>query len=821
MSDSSHGDSNDPRSDVSSRTGEFDERPPRDDEPGPENHRALVYESRDEQLAAVVPFVRQALAENERVMYVTHENSADELVSVFEGAGIDVDGARESGALTFHSPSDTYRSSGAFDAEEMIDYLDERGRAIVEGDDYDRLHITAEMSWVLEDETDALECLVEYERRLNEFYPENPVVGLCQYNRTRFPPELLHDIIRAHPHQVYNATVTQNFAYLPPDRFFEANPAPDVEAFIETHLDRVRARGELEERRETLSALADAGRDLLTGDAEEVVERTVATIDHALSPSIACAFVYDGEADSFDPEAVRLAAGSDAETVALPDEYREVVREAFVSGETQVFSNFQAERELPALNTVLQSGVAFPIDRHGVLFVGSTRAGAFDPTDVEFVETVALSARNALERVDHERTLERQNEQLRHLNRINETIRRIDRALVQASGRDEIEAVVCERLAETDAYEFVWIGDRDPLTDQFVPREWAGDGEAYLDELYRDGGTTASGSAAESETGGEPEPVPNPAREALETQAAYAVENVLTTAEFDAWRRAALSAGFHSSLSVPLVYNETEYGVLNVYTGEPNLMSEMEQEVLQELGATVAYAIDGAETRESLHTDKITRVDMRVAGPQSRLVGFAARSGTAFDVESVLPATDDGLRLFFSVDESAAEGVLAAGRAMPSVETVRQITDDRGGLFEAVVAVDSSVPTVMERFDGTVSELTVTPDGVEFTAELPQRADVSDFVAAFDDIFADTEVRSVTRAERPLQTRQSFFREIEDRLTEKQMEALEVAYHSGYFEWPRDSSARDVAESLGVTQPTFNGHLRAGERKLFSSLFDT
>jgi predicted DNA binding protein len=102
---------------------------------------------------------------------------------------------------------------------------------------------------------------------------------------------------------------------------------------------------------------------------------------------------------------------------------------------------------------------------------------------------------------------------------------------------------------------------------------------------------------------------------------------------------------------------------------------------------------------------------------------------------------------------------------------------------------------------------------------LPQTADVGAFVEAFREEYPGTSMTSVQRVTRPFQTRRTFYATLEERLTDRQLEALRLAYRSGYFEWPRDSSASDVAESMGVTQPTFNGHLRAGERKLFELLF--
>ncbi|MDS0474679.1 MEDS domain-containing protein [Natrinema sp. 1APR25-10V2] len=793
------------------------EQPPPTHEPGPENHLALIYETFDEQLAAAVPFVRQGLEQNDRVMYVADENTEDELITAFKGAGIDVDAARDSGALSFQTPADLYQQSDEFDVDEMIDLIDETAHDAVENDEYNRFRMVAEMTWSLTDDSETLDNLVKYENKLNNYFPDLPAIGLCQYNRTRFSSELLHDIIRAHPHQVYNATVTQNFAYLPPEEFFEAEtPTMGSEEFVETHLDRVRTRGKLQERDRKLSELAESSRELLHGDTEEVVDQAIATLNSGISPSLTAVFFYDEQSDSLQPESVALSTADDADTVSLPDNYVDLLWDVFVADEERVFQNFQSETELPALNTVLQSGMVFPLDRHGVLFVGSTHAGAFDERNIEFAQTVARSTQAALERAEHERMLEKRNEQLRHLNQINQTIRQIDQALVQASSREEIETIVCKHLAETESYRFVWIGDRDPLTETFIPQQWAGDGNPYLDELYAL--TDVDGDNTDSST---QDVIDSPSRRALKSDEVYAVPNVLTTTEFETWRRVALANGFYSALSIPLVHSSTEYGVLNVYADEPNAMTEMEQNVLEELGATIAHAIDAAETRASLHTSQFTEVGLRITDSQSRLRRLANQIEGDLEINTVLPETDDGLQLFFTVSDVPGETVLTTAEKSPSVTTVRQIAErDQGTLFEAVVDVESGIPMMMEQFDASVTHLSATEEAVKAIVALPQRNDVSTFVDQFKDVYSDTTVTSVQRVTQSVETAESFYADIEDTLTDRQLEALQLAYHSGYFEWPRESSATEVAESLGVTQPTFNGHLRAGQRKLFSMLFD-
>jgi predicted DNA binding protein len=57
-------------------------------------------------------------------------------------------------------------------------------------------------------------------------------------------------------------------------------------------------------------------------------------------------------------------------------------------------------------------------------------------------------------------------------------------------------------------------------------------------------------------------------------------------------------------------------------------------------------------------------------------------------------------------------------------------------------------------------------------------------------------------------------------LTDRQLEALQTAYVSGYFEQPRCHTASEIAETMGISQQTFDAHLRTAHRKLCRELFD-
>lgn len=62
--------------------------------------------------------------------------------------------------------------------------------------------------------------------------------------------------------------------------------------------------------------------------------------------------------------------------------------------------------------------------------------------------------------------------------------------------------------------------------------------------------------------------------------------------------------------------------------------------------------------------------------------------------------------------------------------------------------------------------------------------------------------------------------QIIEKLSPRQREILFDAREEGYYEWPRETSANEVAESVGISGPTFLEHLRQGEQKLIHTVLE-
>ena len=213
-------------------------------------HIALFYTSREERFATVAPFVRQGIARGERVMYVLDELTSVEILAELRGGTVDVDAAVESGQLTFHTLEETYLEPGRFDADHMLTvYADaiEEAKA-----DYPGLRVTANTNFILDDHATMADFMA-YESRVNELFHGEDCIALCHYDCERIPPQTLVDVIRTHPHIVYDGVVCHNFYYTPPEEFFEPGASVrDVERMLHTLTDRAEARAALNDTVEML-----------------------------------------------------------------------------------------------------------------------------------------------------------------------------------------------------------------------------------------------------------------------------------------------------------------------------------------------------------------------------------------------------------------------------------------------------------------------------------------------------------------------------------------------------------------------------------------
>ena len=215
----------------------------------PGDHLCCLYRTEEEHRSLLTPFLWQGLEQNHRILYVVDSHTADQILDYLREGGLEVERYVQSDQLSICTARDSYLRGGAFDPDAMIALLkEETDRSFEQG--YDALRVTGEMSWALGGHPGS-DRLIEYETKLNQFLPGSRAIGLCQYDRCEFEPELLKDVLRTHPIAVVGTEVYDNFYYIPPGKMLgESRAEVELNRWVEN----------LSKRKETLQRLRQSER---------------------------------------------------------------------------------------------------------------------------------------------------------------------------------------------------------------------------------------------------------------------------------------------------------------------------------------------------------------------------------------------------------------------------------------------------------------------------------------------------------------------------------------------------------------------------------
>jgi PAS domain S-box-containing protein len=565
------------------------------------------------------------------------------------------------------------------------------------------------------------------------------------------------------------------------------------------------------QREQALATLQETARDFLYAETHpEIAQHVVEDTRSVLDLDASAVYLFDADDNHLRPAAnSRRMREVHGPLPTVHADGRDLTSYSFVEDEALFFDDVHGSDRLSNPATDLRSAAYIPLGNHGVFVAGSPAVGAFDDVTRELADLLAATAEAALDRVSREsrlreqdRELKRRNDQLTTLDRVNETIRGIDRALVRAETREEIDHTVCERLTADDRFRFAWVGTADATSDALDPRAWAGVDRGYLD-----------GQSFPVDADGV-----EPAGRAAATGEVTAVSNVAADLRAAPWRKEALARDFLSVLSIPLVYNDLTYGVLTVYAETPEAFDGTVRTVLAELGETIAAAISASERKRALLTTSLTRLEYAVDDRSFLLARLARTADCTLSFEGGVQQTAAGSNVFVTVEDAPVDTVVDAAAELVAVEETQRI---RGGDTGGVVRLALSQPflaTELADHGAILRAATATPAETSLAVDVPDGVDTRHVTQFVRERFAGVELTSKQTREQA--SEHGFYASVLDRLTDRQLEVLETAYYSDFFETPRRSTGEEVADSLGISPQAFYQHVRAAQQKLFAALVD-
>jgi PAS domain S-box-containing protein len=189
---------------------------------GPGDHLCFLYESDNERREILTTYIRQGLERNDKVLCIMDAGNAEKIYGTLRDDGLDPDPYIASGRLAVLSSDQTYLRDGIFDPDAMIDLLEyETQKTVAQG--FNALRVTGEMAWALRRKSGS-DRLIEYEAKLNRFFPGSRCMALCQYDAGQFDAKSLLRVLMTHPVAVIGTTVYDNGYYVAPDDFFGSDP---------------------------------------------------------------------------------------------------------------------------------------------------------------------------------------------------------------------------------------------------------------------------------------------------------------------------------------------------------------------------------------------------------------------------------------------------------------------------------------------------------------------------------------------------------------------------------------------------------------------
>jgi PAS domain S-box-containing protein len=412
---------------------------------------------------------------------------------------------------------------------------------------------------------------------------------------------------------------------------------------------------------------------------------------------------------------------------------------------------------------------------------------------------VSVYFRDITERKERERELIQQREQLEALNNLNVVVREIIDAVIEQSTREQIEQTVCARLAETDSYEFAWTGTVDANSKAVTLQAEAGV-EGYLD------GVTISVDPNDERSKG-------PTGRALRTGEIQVSQDVQTDPSHDPWRDHVEQYSVRSSAAIPIVHEDSVYGALNVYADRPNAFKSQERTVIAQLGEVVGHAISAVERKRALMSDEVVEMTFRISDVFDVLDAPTEMEGQITLDQAV--ATGDGEFLVYgTATPDAVDTLHVLVDTLSECEGVTVHSEGDPVSFELGLS-DPPVLSTVASLGGYIDNAAFADGDFQLTVHLASTVETRRIIDVVEESLPGAEMvrrRQVSRSNHDPQ------RHLASDLTDRQQTALKAAYHAGFFEWPRDASGEEVAESLDVSAPTLHQHLRKAQKKVLDSL---
>jgi len=284
-------------------------------------------------------------------------------------------------------------------------------------------------------------------------------------------------------------------------------------------------------------------------------------------------------------------------------------------------------------------------------------------------------------------------------------------------------------------------------------------------------------------------------------------------------QQSVLKDGFNSGAGIPISYDAVHFGVLGVYTSKWNITSQ-ELDLLQEVAELIGYARQRDEWKRSLLSSRSVPIDVTITDENVPLIQLARAISPSVEITvlSVLERADEEIVYLICVERVCPDELEAAVGSCDGI-TLLERTQESNAIRCELLVTPSTPETLLTAAGGKYDSTRVSAERTILSGSVSDPGSVPSIVTSLQEVYDGTTAsivwsRSTSDSQSPESTA-----DVVEPLTNRQEEVLRHAFYTGYFEIPRDSSATDISDRLGIARATFTQHLRAGQRKIYEQLF--
>jgi hypothetical protein len=177
-------------------------------------HICALFNSMDEHYRVLRSFIKDGFDQGHKAFHLVDPERREDHARRLADAGIDVEGAIESGQLELHPWQDGPLQGDRFDQDTWIEGFEQVLRSgLASG--YARTRFLAQMEWALVD-LPGIEDMVEFETRVNDVVPKYDDIVICSYDLSRFGARTVVYALRTHPVVILGGLLQENPFYVEP-----------------------------------------------------------------------------------------------------------------------------------------------------------------------------------------------------------------------------------------------------------------------------------------------------------------------------------------------------------------------------------------------------------------------------------------------------------------------------------------------------------------------------------------------------------------------------------------------------------------------------